>query len=367
MKEKIRIEDYGIFVTLIITVLGINIFSYPRSVTKILNTEGWIATILAGIIAYYILVIIYKTVKINEFRGFNNLLESNFGKFLGKIIALIFAVYNIIFSAIGLRIFAEVIKMYLLEKTPTELIILLLILVGSSVVRGGISSIIKFNEVVFWCVVIPLGLSLLLTINNIDLTNVLPVFNNKPMQYIQGSLRSVFAFIGINIAYLIIPYAKNRDRLKKTFSKAIIFICICYIIVTIFSLGIFTKKEVQNLLWPTITMIKSIDIPEAFIERWDGVVMVFWILFFFTNFINMYFFSAEITGKAFNFLDVKLGSLIVTPLFYFIALIPENIAQVYEVKSMFLYKISSVLIIILPLIIYAVSKIRQRGEVRHES
>src|SRR3712207_9401450 len=92
MKEKIRIEDYGIFVTLIITVLGINIFSYPRSVTKILNTEGWIATILAGIIAYYILVIIYKTVKINEFRGFNNLLESNFGKFLGKIIALIFAV-----------------------------------------------------------------------------------------------------------------------------------------------------------------------------------------------------------------------------------------------------------------------------------
>ncbi len=34
------------------------------------------------------------------------------------------------------------------------------------------------------------------------------------------------------------------------------------------------------MLWPGITMIKSIDIPGTFIERWEGIIMAIWTLFF---------------------------------------------------------------------------------------
>ncbi|MCS4454255.1 GerAB/ArcD/ProY family transporter [Clostridium botulinum] len=42
----------------------------------------------------------------------------------------------------------------------------------------------------------------------------------------------------------------------------------------------FSTEQVKLMLWPGITMIKSIDIPGTFIERWEGIIMAIWTLFF---------------------------------------------------------------------------------------
>lgn len=355
-----RINNFQIFSTLIITVLGINLFSYPRNVATYVETEGWIITIIASIISLIIVSMIYRVVKLNEFKGFNNLLEENLGEVFGRTMGIVFATYTIVFSATSLRIFAEVIKMYLLEKTPTEVVIAVLILLAIPIVREGLNGIAKFNTIVFGFIFIPLALTMVLTVNNLDLTNVLPVFNNTPIRYLKGTMKAMYSFTGIVIAYMIIPYTKNREKVQGTLCKAMLFICISYCIVTIFSLGIFTRTEVKTLLWPTITMIKSVDIPGAFIERWEGIVMIFWILFFYTNFINMFFFSSEVVGKSLRILDNRISFLIIVPIYYILSLAPENIAQIYEANGTGWFKIFGVFILLSPFILYVIGKLRKR-------
>lgn len=360
MNKKIRIDNFQIFATLVITVLGINLFSYPRNVATYVETEGWIVTIIASIVALLVISTIHTVVRINEFKGFNNLLEDNLGEVFGRIIGVVFAAYTIIFSATSLRIFAEVIKMYLLEKTPTEVVIAVLILLAIPIIREGLNGVVKFNTVVFWFIFIPLALTMILTVNNLDLTNVLPVFNNTPINYFKGTMKAMYSFTGIVIAYMIIPYAKNRGNIQGILCKSILFICISYCIVTIFSLGIFTRTEVKTLLWPTITMIKSVDIPGAFVERWEGIVMVFWILFFYTNFINMFFFSSEVVGKSFRILDNRISFLIIVPIYYILSLAPDNIAQIYESNGTGWFKMFGIFILISPFILYVIGKFRKK-------
>ena len=188
--------------------------------------------------------------------------------------------------------------------------------------------------------------------------------NNKPSDYFRASRYILFCFGGIEIAYLILPYVKNKKNSIGVLRKSIIFVTIFYIIVMILILAMFSKAQSRILLWPTISMIKSLDIPGTFIERWEGIVMAFWILFYFTTFVNAYFFSGEIVKNVFKLKDIKLSSLLIMPIIYVIALYPENIAELYNLQ----FKTTPVLLtaifvfVLLPILILLVGKGKGRGK-----
>lgn len=362
MKNKEFITSYGLFCTIIVTVVGIGIFSYPRELANTVGSDAWLESFLAGAISILILRLIWKVVKANNFMEFTPLVKKNFGSILGTIILVIAAISQVITISIGMRTFVEVIKMYLLEKTPTEFIILITILCGTYLVRGEIKSIIKFNEVALWTMFIPLIIILSFLITRGDYTNILPILHNPPQEYLKGLRFAVFSFAGMEIAFLVLPYMKNRDKGHKVMDKAILYITIFYALVTILVLSIFSKEQTRILLWPTITMIKSLDIPGTFIERWDGIVMALWVLFYFTTFTNLYYFSSHILKETFRLGDVKISSVIIVPFIYLIAMYPKNIGELFLANSTVIPVIFIFNLIAVPLLLYLIGRIRGRRE-----
>ena len=361
MNHKEFITPYGLFTTIVVTIVGVGIFSYPRELAANVGTDGWVITIISGIISYLLIYLAYKAIKNNDYGKFYDVLEGNFGKILGSILALIFVVYNIFSISIGMRIFIEVIKMYLLQKTPTEFLLLITILVGSYLVRNDLDILVKFNEVSFWVMFIPIVVVLLCTLNRTDFTNILPILNNNPYDYIRTIRTSLFTFGGIQIIYMILPFMKNKKEIPKIALKSIAFVTIFYVIIVVFTLAVFTKSQTKILLWPTITMIKSISIPGAFIERWEGVVMALWVVFYFTTFVNSFYLSADIVKDMFILNDIKISSMIIVPFIYLIALYPENIAELYDINN----KVTPILylysLVILPLILLLGNHSRKRA------
>lgn len=351
MKDKEFITPYGLFTTIVVTMVGVGIFSYPRELAENIGTDGWIVTIVSGIISYLLIYIACKAIKNNDYNKFYDIVENNFGKIIGSILALIFIFYSIFSISVGMRIFIEVIKMYLLEKTPTEFLLLITILVGSYLVRGEINALVKFNEICFWAMFVPIILILLCTLNRTDFTNIFPILNNSPYDYIKTIRSSMFTFGGIQIIYMLIPFMRNKKEIPKAALRSIAFVTIFYVVIVVFTLAVFTKSQTKILLWPTITMIKSISIPGAFIERWEGVVMALWVIFYFTTFVNGYYLCADVVKDIFKLGDIKLSSVLIVPFIYLIALYPQNIAELYDINSkvtplLYLYSL-----VILPLIL----------------
>lgn len=360
MQHENFIKEFGVFSTIIATIVGVGIFSYPRQLASKVGTDGWIVAIMSGIIIYFIFYICYKSIKVNKYNKFNIILEQNFGKILGGILAFIFVVYSVFSVSLGMRIFVEVIKMYLLERTPTEFLIIITIFAGIYIVRNELVTLVKFNEVCFWIMFIPVILVLLCALNKTDFTNVLPVFNSSIYNHLDALKISIYSFAGIEIIYLIGPFVKNKSNIAKTVLKSVVFITLFYVIIIIFSLAIFSKEQTKILLWPTITMISSINIQGAFIERWEGIIMAIWIIFYFTTFSNVYYLSSDIVKDIFRLGDIKLSSAIIAPVIYVISLYPQNIAEVYNVGDRFIPVLFLYSLIILPISIILAGKFKKR-------
>lgn len=358
MRHKELIGDFGLFTTIVVAIVGVGIFSCPRNVIDKVGSDAWIVTLMGGIVIYLLLYLIYMVIKKNNFEDLTNILQNNFGQLLGGVFAITFAFYSIFIVSLGMREFVEVIKLYLLRQTPTEFILIITILTGTYLVRGEIGDLVKFNEISFWIMFIPAFAVFILTALNVDFTNLLPVLNNKPSDYFKTSRYILFCFGGIEIAYLILPYVKNKHNSYHVLKKSIMFVTIFYLVVMILVLAMFSKTQSRILLWPTISMIKSLDIPGSFIEQWEGIIMAFWIFFYFTTFVNTYFFSGEIIKNVFKLKDIKLSSLLIMPIIYVVALYPENIAELYTLQ----FKTTPVILtaifvfVILPILILLVSK-----------
>lgn len=366
MNDRGFVSKYGLFSTIAVTVVGVGAFSYPGVMANQVGTDGWLVTIIAGVISFLLLTLIYRVVVKNSYQTFYEMLENNLGNIVSKVFGLILCVYFIFSIALGMRIFAEVVKMYLLEQTPTEFILLVMIFTGLYLVRGEVSALVKFNEISFITMFIPMAIVLIFATRGGKLTNLLPTLQAAPGDYIKGLATATYAFGGFEIAYLIMPFMKDKDGVRKTLFKSVTIITFFYAVVTILCIMFFTKEHTKDLLWPTITLIRAIVIPGAFIERWEGIVMTLWVLFYFTTFVNIYYFSGDILKEAFNLHDIKLSSLILAPIIYIVALYPQNIAEVYDTSGKITPVFSLFSFVILPLVLLSTST-RRRGKKKNET
>lgn len=354
--------SYSLFATIVTSVIGISVFSYASDLSAIVGSDSWIIIILNTLISFVLIYLMYKIIEMNNFKGFYQILEDNFGKLIGSIVCLVFIIYNIIYISAGLRVFIEEIKIYLLEKTPTEFLIIITILTAIYLIRGEIDTLIKFNEVTFWFSFIPVILILFFALYEIDFTNLLPIFNNSPQNYMKAINKTIIRFKGIEMVFLVVPFMKKKDKTPKVLLKSMIFIGLFYLYVVILSIAMFSTEQIKNMLWSGIVMIRSIDIPGAFVERWDGIVMAIWVMFFFTTFGNAYYFSADVLKDVFKIKDIKITAFLIAPSIYVISLYPQNVTQVYNISKNiqpYLFFITNVVIII---VLFILSKIKNKNK-----
>ena len=361
MQNNFQISHYDLFVSMILSIFGIKSFTYPRKMAELIGTDGWFVTILSGLVIYLIIFIICKTIQLNSYSDFHTILNNNLGKILGTTVGFCFVAFELLIISIDARTFADELKMYLLEKTPIEFILIIIIITGVYLVISGVDALIRFNEISFLIIFISFFLILILTLNNVDFTNIFPIFNNTPSDYLVASAKSLHKFQGYEVLFFLIPLLSKKNKIEKTALKGLIFIVVSYILVTVFTLALFSVQESKVLLWPTIVMIKALEVRGSFIERWDGVMMALWVMFFYTTFTNLYYFAADILKKIFKLKDLKLICLITAPLIYFTALYPSNIAVVYQIINTVIPTYFTIFLIILPTILYIISLIRKKA------
>lgn len=361
MKEKKFVGKFGIFASLTVTMMGVGLFTSPKSLASTVGKDGWIATIIAGILVFLLIYLNYLIIKMNNYDNFNTIIENTFGKIIGKVILLLFIGYLIIYVSISIRSFSEVITLYMLEETPIEFIVAIFILCGVYLIRGDLRSLINFNIIAFWIMFVPILFSFIFVLEEGDLSNLLPLFQNKPINYLEAIKGLVFSFGGFEIIYLILPYAKEKNKIPKALRNGVIFTTFVYCITTMFTIILFCKAQTKVLLWPTITMLRSIDIPGTFVERWEGIVMMFWIMFYFTTFVNLFYFLNYLMKNLFNLEDVKLTTVVPSAIIYILALYPESIAETKYNEEMIYPIIAAFFLFALPLLTMIIGAIRRKG------
>ena len=267
----------------------------------LLNTahqDSWISIIIAivfGIIPFFL----YSYLK-NKFPDKNiiTLNKEKFGKF-GTFLNLILIASTLIFTICSFWIVVNFLDSQYLYRTPTIMIIIILILpVIYTIIKDfhifSKVSLIMFYISLFFIIIILTGL-----ISNIDINNIKPILNNSPNNILYGT----FCFIGFNILPLfllnIIPQNKIKNYSpKKNFIFYLIsslsLLNVMFLTISIFGIHL---SELYN--YPSFHLLKRVSVLDI-IDRVESILSLEWFLALFVQIITALFFIKEALRETFK-------------------------------------------------------------------
>lgn len=358
-----RAQNSGMIIT---QTIGVGILSLPRLLAEDFASDGFLLILIGGLVAALFLTILTKLLEKYKGEAVDEISERLLGKFFKEIILIIFVIYYVVVISYIVRIFAEVVKMFLLLNTPTEVIIMTMLLSLTYLVRKGIECIARIVQIVIPLVTIPVALLMLTILKDAELDNLLPFFQIGIGEIVKGIPLVLFSFLGYELIFFTTAFVDNNKKMLRYNLSAISFITTSYILVYFTTYVQFGKEEVKHLLWPTLSLMKTVDIPGAFLENIEGVVMGLWVLVVFANISPALFNGSLALSKIARNKEYKQFVLPLIPIIYILSLMPDNLAEVYEYIDIFTKYFGPSVAIFLPVFLFIVSLFKgKKGESRN--
>lgn len=367
MKETNKISNNQIRGLIVSAVVGIGILSLPNKMAIALGNDGWIPIVIGGIFSIITILIMNRIFELYPGKDFFEIGREVLGKWIFNIFLLIFFIYNITFMALLARNIAELIKAFLLETTPPEVLIIAFIVVTTYAARSEIQTIGRLGYHIYPVIIVFITGLILLSLPSLDYTNALPVFHFDIKNLPKAMRDAYFSYTGFEIILFAIPFTesgKDRSRLIKTSITAMIIVTIIYLAVFFLTLSQYGIISLQRQAFPTIALVKEIDLPGFFIENLDGVAMSIWVLVIFGTMAPAYYSAGKILSNLFSVREHGFFIVPMIPIIYIVSLIPQNILEVENILDTTLNYLGITSIAILPILLYAVGLFKTRRQNR---
>ncbi len=361
IRNNDTVSPYQIAMLIIMSVISVGVFSIAADAADAAGQDGWLAVVFAGVLNIAAVIILVRLNARFPGKTFVEYSQIILGTIIGKVLTCLFAVYLLLIIAFVTRSFTEVVKMFLLFRTPTEVIMLSLILVCTYIVRGGVECIARINELLFPLLFIPFIVILLFGFPNMDFSNLLPVMQTPPEKFLTAVPTLAFSFGGIELALFYIGFMREPKKAMKPAIIAVAFLIVFVTAITAFCIATFGSKATILFIWPLLNYIRSISLPGLFVERLDGVILSLWVLTVFTTIVSSYFIVSYSISKVAGTKEQKQYVLPLAIVIYYLALQPDSLAELFEWGSaIFPYAIAFFLYI-LPIALLLVAKLRKQG------
>ncbi|WP_163192586.1 GerAB/ArcD/ProY family transporter [Clostridium thermarum] len=310
--------------------LGIEVIIMPLTAVKYAKTDAWLSPILTSAI---LLIVLHSAFWLcGRYPGLNFAQISMvvFGKIFGKIAVFISTFYNILYCSISLRLFAETISTFLLENTP---IIVVMFIFLASVVYCSVMDIetisIIFN-LLLPVILTSVFLVLILSISAADLRNLLPILSEGPMPIIKGSV-NIFTPAATSFAFtMIMPYFNEPKKTKKYITRGIIIGALVYSSILAMCLMVLGNIEIEQLIFPTLTLSKALQLEVQVFERTESLFMTAWIPITFTNLVLIYLIVIICEKELLSIKKTIPAALLSFPIILYLALYPKDIYEVFD-------------------------------------
>jgi len=120
-------------------------------------------------------------------------------------------------------------------------------------------------------------------------------------------------------------------------------------------------EAVARSLYPTIQLARYIKFPGGFAERFDIFFMVFWMLGAYTTVSTFVYLSSVSITKLLGLRNYKPFILLIVPVIYVLALLPQNIKEI-NIFSQYVSYIGLALLAVV-IVLYILAVIQKRGKI----
>ena len=176
------------------------------------------------------------------------------------------------------------VNMYLLNRTPPEVLVAIFLLTTTYSVSKGVKGIIHLSLLFVPIIFLIIIISCIGSFHEYELENLLPILAEKEIvPILKGSLTSSLPFLGdIPILFYFMSYVQ-KDLKVLPLTVASILITLTFIFIIISAFALFTVETVQFMTFPFMEIVETIEVPGRFFERLESIVLTIWIMALFTS------------------------------------------------------------------------------------
>ncbi len=292
--------------------------------------DAWLSILLGmlgGLLLFFIyhrLYLYYPDISAVEY------VQKITGRFLGRIIALLYLLYFAYLAARVLRDFGTMLVTIAYFDTPLFIINALLIMVLIYTVRKGIEVLARTGELLFVLMYLLAfaGFVLIVISGLIDINNLKPVLEEGIIPVVKTTYtQTLYVPFGEAVVFaMILPYLNNPKVAKKTGLLAIGLSGINLAIVSAINFSVLGVDYMMRSQYPLLSAIQRIQVAD-FLERLDVFYMIATIIGGF--FKISIFFYAVIAGTS-SLFKVKQPSRLAYPIGLVILVLSMTIASNYS-------------------------------------
>lgn len=332
MQKHYQISALEMAIVLIGVIVGAGILFLPRQMAESMGTaDGWISILISGGITMILVSLIVRLSR--HFPGqtlFQYIGKTSIGKFIEKVLLLLFSIYFLCFLGFEARVLTLITRMYLLDRTPPEVTVVIILLTVAYATTKGVQGIVHLSLLFFPTVTFVYLLLIIFNIGNGSLDALLPVMPMGFSPVLQGLKISVISFLGISVLFFWIKYMEQKNIRALPLNIAIAFITVLYVLVVVFTFSVFSVPLTGVLTFPTVTLAKEVQILEGLIERFEPLMISIWVIAIFNTMAIIQLLVIQAIKSTIKKTSKKKWVLgFVTSLVYLITFIPNTIEEVF--------------------------------------
>ncbi|MBO8138444.1 MAG: endospore germination permease [Desulfotomaculum sp.] len=316
-----EISKLQLLILVVSSVIANGILAIPQAAAGIGGPGGWIVVLLIGL--YATLQVILLTLLLQRFPN-TNFIDINInvlGKFAGSLAAGILVFYFALTASLVTRGITNVALTTVLPSTPPLVIMSILVLTSIYAVYFGLEILARVNLILFALKTVTFLSVIFFTIPQMELENLLPLWEKGSMSVTEGILSIHSAFTGYIILAYAYPYLRNKKGALFTAAFALLVITVIYLIAVVISTAVFGPSELVRMNWPVFFLIRQVPVPV------DAPFMAVWVTNAFsvissTIFMLCYTLKELFKLKDYRYLLPPLAVIIIS-----ISSLPQNIQE----------------------------------------
>ncbi len=306
------------------SVVGIGIISIPNEIAKLAYEDAWISVLLGMVYPMYIVLLGSFMSKVFPEKNILVLSKEYLGKTLGTIFNAVFFSFFIFIASSIVSGYSNMITTFIVANLSPITIIAIVTLLGTYTSTKDIKVLGQISIIIFFITIL-MFISPANGINAGTIKNIYPILKNGIKPVIKAVGDTIFAYAGIETMLIIYPSVKNKNRILITSIKSVLIIALLYTWATFITIVYLGADVVIKSYWSFLLSIESLSI--SIVNNFRYIFMLFWGLIVFKTMSNYYFIAVTILNDMFKKADIKMLSLIIAPLIFFVALYEGNVVK----------------------------------------
>lgn len=326
MSQQLKqISPLQLFIIVVNISFGIGIVTLPRSVATAAQEDMWISVLLGGVVFTVSFWVAARLAGYFSQYTFIEYYPILLGPVLGNLFNVIHLALMLMVIAISLRSFGMTVKMFLLSLTPPVIIVVAVLAMVVYSGQYGLGPFVRMQHFLFVPSYAQLIFYLSFGVLAIDTKHYLPLLANGFTPIVQGIVPSWFSYTGSELVIgLLYPFLTRPHYTFKWGGAGIVFIIVLYTTITAITQGILGPKVAAHLLIPTIIAYRDVEIPDTFIERLDGYLMIGWVPLYFMTVANYSYFISYGVSRLLKLEGSRQIIVLLMPIIYYLTVLPPD-------------------------------------------